>query len=188
MHNLSPITAMGGSEPRVDVIGTLTISENPSVALASVSAISGKEKACANVLAKILEAPAPGPGRSQQHDPEAGFWIGPGQWMIGAPFATHEDLADQLKAKLKDTASVTEQTDAWVVFDLQGDKMEDACELLCNLPIRTMVAGDATRTTIHQMGCFVIRRNTVNHIRVMGPRSSAESLHHALITAAHSIA
>jgi sarcosine oxidase subunit gamma len=179
---------LGGATPRVDTIGTLTISENTSVALASVAARAGQEKACEKILAKILEAPAPGPGKSQQHDPEAGFWMGPNQWMLGAPFETHEDLADQLKAKLKDTASVTEQSDAWVVFDVQGAAMEDACELLCNLPIRTMVAGDATRTMIHQMGCFVIRRNAHDHIRILGPRSSAGSLHHALVTAARSIA
>ena len=87
-----------------------------------------------------------------------------------------------------EAASVTEQSGAWVCFDVQGAAMEDFCELLCSVPIRQMTAGDAQRTMIHHMGCFVLRRQAVDHIRILGPRSSAKSLHHALVTTAHAIA
>ena len=161
MHNLTPTMALGGV---ADTIGTITIVENAGVSLASVTARMGGEKKTTQVLKKLLGG-VPGPGRSQQHDPEAGFWMGPDQWMIGAPMATHELLADQLK-------------------DLLGDVVE----LLCAIPIRTMVAGDTQRTVIHHLGCFVIRRNADDHVRILGPRASAGSLHHALTAAAHSVA
>lgn len=80
--------------------------------------------------------------------------------MIGAPKTTHEDLADQLKSKLGSAASMTEQSGAWVTFDVMGRPMEDICERLCAVPIRKTVAGDAQRTVIHQQGCFVLRRAT----------------------------
>ena len=188
MHDLLPVTALGGTEPRVDVIGTVTITENPGVALASVAARMGQEAAVAKALSPLLGGPLPGPGRAQLNDPVAGFWMGPEQWMLGAPMQTHELLADQLKETLGDAASVTEQSGAWVVFDVTGERMPDMCELLCAVPIRRMVAGDAQRSVIHQLGCFVIRREAEDHIRILGPRASAETLHHALVTAATTVA
>lgn len=187
MHNLLPVTALGGAAPQVDTFEHITISENDGLALASVAARSGREKACHAVLKKLL-GDVPGPGRCQLHDPEAGFWMGPEQWIIGAPRATHELLADQLKDLLGDNASVTEQSGAWVTFDVIGPAMPDICERICAVPIRQMGAGDAQRTLIQQLGCFVIRREADDHIRILGPRASAGSLHHALITAAHATA
>lgn len=187
MHDLQPVTALGGTSPQVDTFDHITISENDGLALASVAARRGHEKACHAGLKKLLGA-LPGPGRCQLHDPEAGFWIGPDQWIIGAPRQTHELLADHLKDLLGDSASVTEQTGAWVTFDVIGPAMPDLCERLCAVPIRQMVAGDAQRTVIHQLGCFVIRRQADDHIRILGPRASAGTLHHALILAAKSTA
>jgi len=184
VHDLTPTSALGGM---TDTIGTVTISEHAGVALASVAARMGGEKKTTQVLKKLLGA-VPGPGKSQQHDPEAGFWMGPDQWMIGAPMATHELLADQLKSLTGDAASVTEQTGAWVVFDVIGTAMPDMMERLCAVPIRRMSAGDAQRTVIHHLGCFVIQRNDRDHVRILGPRASAGSLHHALIGAARSVA
>lgn len=188
MHDLTPSHALGGTDPARDQIGSITIAENSGVALASVAARMGQEAACRKGLKTVLGGDAPGPGKARLHDPEAGFWMGPDQWMIGAPLASHEDLADQLKARLGDAASVTEQTGAWVVFDVTGAAMRDMMERLCAVPIRQMEAGDTHRTMIHQLGCFVIRRVDADHVRILGPRASAASLHHALITAAKSVA
>lgn len=187
MHDLKQITALGSAQARVDRYDHITIAENDGLALASVAARRGREKDCHAVLKKLLGV-VPGPGRAQLHDPEAGFWMGPDQWMIGAPRETHEMLADTLKNLLGDAASVTEQSGAWVTFDITGPAMPDMCERLCAVPIRTMTAGDAQRTIIHQLGCFVLRRADDDHIRVLGPRASAGTLHHALLTAAHSVA
>ena len=184
VHDLTPIPALGVA---AQTIGTVVIAENSGVALASVAARNGQAGACATVLKALLGA-VPEVGKAVLHDPEAGFWMGPDQWMIGAPMATHENLADLLKTKLGNAASITEQSGAWVVFDVTGAHMPDMCELLCNIPIRKMHAGDVQRTMIHQLGCFVIRRAAADHIRILGPRASAETLHHALITAAKSVA
>lgn len=183
VHDLTPITALGGAIPQVDVVASVTLTENPGLALASVMARIGHEDACAKHLADLLGADVPGPGKCQLRDPEAAFWMGPDQWMVGAPFATHEDLAAQLKARFNTTASVTEQTDAWACFDLRGDGMEAVMELCSNLNIRSMQTGDAQRTSIHHLGCFVLRRDPSDWVRILGPRSSAASLHHALKTA-----
>ncbi|MEJ6389434.1 sarcosine oxidase subunit gamma [Gymnodinialimonas ulvae] len=185
MHDLAPMTALGGTEPREDVVGSVILTEKPGIALASVAARLGQEKACREHLKDVIDA-VPEPGKVQLHDPEAGFWMGPDLWMVGAPFDTHEDLADQLKARFGETASITEQTDAWVVFDLRGSGMEDVMERLCAIDIRAMETGDGTRTVIDHLGCFVLRRDPADWVRILGPRSAAGSLHHAILTAMHS--
>jgi sarcosine oxidase subunit gamma len=187
VHNLTPITALGGTAPRIETFAHVTLTENDGLALASVAARLGSEAHCHKHLQDLLGA-VPAPGKAILHDPEAGFWMGPGQWMIGAPKDTHELLADDLKSRFGASASVTEQSGAWACFDLIGPGMADVSERLCAVPIRKMQAGDARRTVIHQLGCFVIRRADPQHLRILGPRASAGTLHHALMTAAQSTA
>jgi len=182
VHNLTAITALGELEPRVDEVAGVSLRENVGLALASVAARFGHETACRAHLMSLI-GDVPGPGKAWLHDPEAAFWMGPDQWMVGAPFETHENLADQLKSRFKLSASITEQSDAWVCFDLRGNGMEAVMELLCPIDIRRMRTGDATRTQIHHLGCFVIRRKPFDWVRILGPRASAASLHHAILTA-----
>lgn len=187
MHNLSPTSALGASAPRSDMIGPIRISENVTLALASVSARHGEEERCAEMLAAFIGAPVPGPAKVAFGSPFSAFWIGPDQWMVTAPFETHELLADDLKASLQGAASVTEQSDGWVVFDVAGAGVVDLFERLCPAPVRRMVAGQGQRTTIHHIGCFLNCRADASAFQVLGPRSSAGTLHHALVTVARAV-
>ncbi|TIQ13528.1 MAG: sarcosine oxidase subunit gamma, partial [Mesorhizobium sp.] len=54
---------------------------------------------------------------------------------------------------------------------------------LVNIDLANFGPGGATRTGLEHMSCFVIRRGDV-HAAVLGARSSAGSLWHALETAA----
>ena len=191
MHDLIATPAIGGVP---QTIGTVTVAENTNVALASVAARNGQADTCAAGLKAILGA-LPDVGKAVLHNPEAGFWMGPDQWMIGAPMNTHEDIADRLKEKLGQAASVTEQSGAWVVFDVTGARMPDVCALLCNIPMRKMVAGDVQRTVIHQMvgglraamgytGCATVdemRRNCA-FVRITGAGLSESHVHDVRIT------
>ncbi|SFR06012.1 sarcosine oxidase subunit gamma [Poseidonocella sedimentorum] len=183
MHDLSPITALGGSAARVETVGAVTLTERPDVALASVAARRGQAEACATALTRLLGAAAPAPGKSSAGDPFSAVWMGPGQWMLSADFTTHEDIAAMLKDALADMASITEQTDAWTCFDLTGQGAFAVLELLCNVNLTTFHAGNATRSTIHHLGCFVICTEPDTSVRIIGPRASAGSLHHAITTA-----
>ena len=186
MHDLTPITALGGSTPRVDQVAGLTCREVTDLALASVAARLGHETDCDATLSTLLGAASPGTGRAHLGQPFSAVWMGPDQWMIGADMAEHEDIASHLKTQLKDAASVTEQTDAWAGFDLSGSGIPAVMELLCNVNMRGLKSGDAHRTTIHHLGCFVICGDPEGFIRILGPRASAGSLHHAILTAMQS--
>lgn len=185
-HRLKPITPLGGDKPRVDELPGLRIAENPDMALASVACRLRREADFAAAAERFFGFAMPAPGKVAGKTPYAAIWTGVDQWFIEAPFNTHEDIARIVKDGLGDTASVTEQTDGWARFDLEGDGAPDTFERLCGLDIRVMPANAASRTMIEHLGCIVVCREAGRRFSVFGPRSSAASLHHALVAAAKS--
>lgn len=184
MANLQPLTALGRRAATTVTHGPLTISERTDVALASVAARKGR----ANDLAKAAQTagiPLPGPATHQPGTPYSAFWVAPDMWFVEAPYATHELIADLLKSALGDAASITEQTDAWVAFDLAAPDLTPLLERLCNVDYAARATGYATRTVMEHLGVYLIKHGP-GAARLYGPRSSAESLLHALETAAHS--
>jgi sarcosine oxidase subunit gamma len=175
---LKAMTALGADAAVVRRIGPLTITERVDVALASVAARRGRMGDLARAAA-AAGVPLPGPARHAAGAPYAAFWVAPEMWLIEAPFATHEPIADLLKAALGDAASVTEQTDAWVAFDLAAPDLAPLLERLCNVDFPAVPDGFATRTVIEHLGCYLIRHGQ-GLVRLYGPRSSAASLLHAL--------
>jgi sarcosine oxidase subunit gamma len=107
-------------------------------------------------------------------------------WFVEAPFGSHEVIADQLKAALGDAASITEQTDAWVIFDLAAADLAPLLERLCNVDFRAVPKGYATRTVMEHLGVYLVKLDQ-GAVRLYGPRSSAQSLMHALETAVASV-
>ena len=187
MHKLKPLTPLGSHTPRVDRIGQFEIAETVETAFASVAARNGQEAAVISAMAQNHGLDLPVAGKAAQAGELAAFWISPSQWMCAAPHETHELLAQQLKATLGDRASVVEQTDAWCRFDVAGAKLCDLFERLTKADVRAMPPGSACRSTVEHLGVF-LWRTAEDQMVVLGPRSSAASLHHALVTAARSIA
>ncbi|MGB8813495.1 MAG: sarcosine oxidase subunit gamma [Paracoccaceae bacterium] len=181
-HRLKPLTPLGHDAAEIVSIGPVTLTENTTSALASLASRLGREADVAKA-AKAAAIALPGPGRCVFATPYGAFWLGPEQWMILAPFDTHEDITAHLKPLFGDAASLTEQTDAWVRFDLTAPNLARLFELLCALDTASMADNSATRSIIEHLGVYVLRQNAT-HFTVLGPRSSAASLHHALITAA----
>ena len=185
MASLQPLTALGRREATTVTHGPLTISERTDVALASVAARRGR----ANDLAKAAQTAGillPGPATHQPGTPYSTFWTATEMWFVEAPYSTHEPIADLLKSALGDAASITEQTDAWVAFDLAAPDLTPLLERLCNVDYAARPDGYATRTVMEHLGVYLIKHGP-DAARLYGPRSSAESLLHAIETAAHSV-
>jgi sarcosine oxidase subunit gamma len=182
--NLQPLTALGKREATTVTHGPLTIAERTDVALASVAARKGRMADVAKA-ALAADVPLPGPATHSRGTLYSAFWTAPEMWFVEAPFATHELIADVLKSALGDVASITEQTDAWVAFDLAAPDLASVLERLCNVDFRAAPDGHATRTMMEHLGVYLIKHGP-GAARVYGPRSSAESLLHALEPAAHS--
>jgi sarcosine oxidase subunit gamma len=180
---LKPLSALGREFLSVETIGPVNLSEDMGTALASVASRRGREAEVAE-LAASAGIPLPGPGQSAAHGTWGAFWINPEVWLVEAPYATHEDIAAHLKPIFGEAASITEQTDAWARFEVTGP-LQPLFERLCNLDLGRFPPGSATRTVIEHLGVYAIRR-APDRMTLLGPRSSADSLHHALVTAARS--
>jgi sarcosine oxidase subunit gamma len=59
-------------------------------------------------------------------------------------------------------------------------------ERLSNFDLARAAPGAATRTMLEHLGCYLIKRDELL-VTIYGPRSSAQSLHHALVVAAKSV-
>jgi sarcosine oxidase, subunit gamma len=179
------MTPLGQGAEQAVSIGPVTIAEVTDTALASLAKRMGPGKVFAGA-ARRLGIPLPEPGRHQAASPFAAFWIGPDQWMVEAPYATHEDIVAVLRPTFGASAAITEQTDAWARFDVTAADLPALFERLCAFDLRVNGPGSATRTVIGHLGCHVIRRSETA-VSALGPRSSAASLLHAIETAARSV-
>jgi sarcosine oxidase subunit gamma len=180
---LKPLSALGREFLSVETIGPVTLSESMDTALASLASRRSREGEVAE-LAAGAGIPLPGPGQAASQGTWGASWISPEMWMVEAPYGTHEDIAAHLKPIFGETASITEQTDAWVRFEVTGP-LQPLFERLCNLDLSRFGPGSATRMVLEHLGVYAIRR-APDRMTLLGPRSSADSLHHALVTAARS--
>ena len=178
------LTPLGQAAPQSVQIGAVGIVEEFGSTLASLAARRGQEAAVAAAAAQI-GLPLPGPGKAASGPEWSAFWLAPQQWMIEADSARHEDIVAALKPAFGEAASITEQTGGWARFDPSGPGVHRMFERLCALNTTAMQPGDASRTVIEHLGCYVICR-APQSFSVLGPRSSALSLQHALMTAAKS--
>jgi heterotetrameric sarcosine oxidase gamma subunit len=176
---LAPLTALGEAEPRRRQFGALALTEIVSLGLASLAVHrDGPAPAIRGLL-------LPGPGAWAEHAELAAFWTGPGQWMLEIRDGADADLERDLKAA--DTeAAITTQTDGWLVVEIASaagpGALERVLEKLVNLDLNRFGPGSATRTHLHHMSVFVVRRSPAI-VAVFGMRSMADSLWHALETA-----
>lgn len=184
-HGLKPLTALGHDLPQVVEIGFFRIVERFDVALASLAVRRGRE-AEVTKAAKAANLPLPEPSRAKAGSPYSVFWMTPEMWMLEAPYESHEDIAAHLKTAFGNAASITEQTDAWVRFDISAPDLVPLFERLSNADLAAAPAGFASRTVIEHLGCYLIKR-AEGEITLYGPRSSARSLLHMLEVAARSV-
>ena len=190
MHDLATLTPIGGDKPQSTEIKGVTISEMPEFSYASVAMRLGKKAGFLRATKKAMSLAPPTPGKSSSIKVSGGlltiFWTGVNQWMVEAPYATHEDLAAQLFNTLKDNASITEQNDGWARFDLKGESCIPVIERLSAVDSAKMQAGDSTRTSIEHVGSFLLCRKPPKHFSIICPRSFAKHIYHSLATTAKS--
>ena len=181
VHNLNPMSPLGSRELISKEVGPYTVSEVTAYSLASYSLRKGSENDAKKKLEQFIGSSLPDVMNSNFGDISS-FWIGPSQWLIEAPIEIHEDLARELSEVSVGKASITEQTDAWCRFDLKGSELAKPLSLLCNVDVSSFKGGEVTRCQMDHLGCFLICRD-IKNITILVPRSAAESLYHAIITA-----
>lgn len=183
---LAAITPLGGDAPRRVAFAGFEIVEVTDRALASVAARRGQGAAVQQALSRVAGCAVPGPGGLAIGPGMSLFWAAPEQWFVDAPLAAHPDLAAELQAALGPAASVTEQTDGWARFDIEGPGCAAVLERLCAVDVRAQTGPAATRTVMEHVGAFLLCQKPAERFAVLCLRSYAGALHHALLTAARS--
>jgi len=173
--DLQPICALGAPTPRTARFGGLSLAESAGLALASVALRRG---------GAAPDLPQPGPGKWIEAGGIAAFWTGPEQWMLEGPGRAETDFAAEIATRAPG-ASVTEQTDGFTAFEVEGPApaIVRLLERLVNVDAARFGPGSATRTGFHHMSIFVIRR-AENRLAVLGMRSAAGTVWHGLVEAA----
>lgn len=176
MPDLKPITSLGSSQAKTLAVGALSLTENSSLALASLALRRGADTPIPFGL--VL----PGPGAWAAAGNVAAFWTGPGQWMIEAQGRAEDDFAGEIAAACSGQ-TVTEQTDGFVAFEIQShvgaEPILRLMAKLANIDPRRFQAGSATRTGLDHLSVFLIRR-AEDHLAVLGMRSAAGTLWYKL--------
>lgn len=180
MTDLLPVTALGDSAPRSETFGPLRLSENAGLALASLALRKGQ------VAPAPFGLTLPDVAQAVTSGAIGAFWTGRGQWMIEGEGKAESDFAAALKAQAPG-CSVTEQTDGFVAFEIVSEAgaapLEALMSKLVNIDPKTLGSGCCTRTGLEHMTVFLIRRSETR-LAVIGMRSLAGSLWHALSQAA----
>jgi sarcosine oxidase subunit gamma len=174
--DLTPITALGQAAPEIARFGDLELRENTGLGLASLAMRRGASQPAPFGLT------LPQPGGCISSETAMAVWIGPQQWMLAFEGRAEADIVPEVQSQAPD-CSVTEQTDGWVAFDISGPDLTALLERLVNVDLSAFGPGSATRTVIDHMGVYLIH-GAPGQARIMGMRSSAHSLWHALSTAA----
>ncbi|WOI33208.1 sarcosine oxidase subunit gamma [Tritonibacter scottomollicae] len=184
---LSARTAFGATTARLDSLGPWTLTERPDRALASVAARAADPQQVADRLASRVGG-AIALGQLAQGEDHDIFGTAQNQWFVMADHTQQEDLARQLKTELGDMASVTEQNDGWVVFNLSGAGVCRVLERLVMADLAQMPDDSAQRLLLEHMNVVLLCRQHDQSYDILVARSFALSLHHAVTTAMRSAA
>ena len=91
-------------------------------------------------------------------------------------------LGDKIKMK---EAAFTDQSDAWTILLLTGDKAADVMDRLCPADTRSLINGDVIRSMIGHMSAIV--EKTGSGFQLMVFRAFAETVLHEVCNSMRSV-
>ena len=135
-------------------INGLSLTELVPGAITSVMPYAGQKTAASEALKALVGAAMPGPNRSTGREGARVVWTGAGQAMV---------IGAALDPSLAQHAAMTDQSDAWTVFRLEGQGVEEVLARLTPLDLnpgvfkrghaaRSLAADYATILMYHRFG------------------------------------
>jgi sarcosine oxidase subunit gamma len=188
MHDLVSMTPLGASKALTETIGAVKIREVTDLALASVETRIGGAEKLAKAAKLVLGAALPGPGHSSAKSAIYAYWIAQDKWLFSALSSAHEHLASELTDKFGRAASVTEQTDGWACFSVEGDDLSELLMRLFQIDVPSAKQGSVHRTMAEHVAVILVCDDPRKAIRIFCARSYAGHLHHVLVAMARSVA
>lgn len=156
------------------------IRERADLALVSVAVPLGGDDALAGAVRSAWGLAMPGPVQSSGSGDMRALRTTPDQIMLIFPHAA-PDAARMVQGKLGGAGYVTDQTDVWVVLDIDGPQTLAALERLCPLDLSGFGDGGSARTVMEHMGAIILRLGS-DRFWLISASSSARSFLHAVET------
>lgn len=181
-------SAFGRAEPVVETWDGFEIREISERALASVSLRQGKTEDLNAAVQSAFGFRPPKSGRNASNNGVTFDWMGQGQWFVSAAREDGTAFARELVDALGESASVTDQSDAWMQLELSGNNSRLVLEKLCPLDLHPTVftTGSVARTVMEHIGAIICLLDDSPRFKLLTARSSARSFLHALQQAADS--
>lgn len=183
LHARSPL--QGAAEK----IGETTLTEFTELAIVSAAIPLGGDKAAEAALQSAFAlTPAVVGERSKASNSSEAFAnlellsLQTDQWFLIFDYPDAEPVK-LVQQALGDSVYLTDQSDSWVVVDLNGPLAIAALERICPLDLNDTVFTNAnvSRTVMEHLS-VILMRTQANGFRLLSPRSSAASIWHALHT------
>lgn len=161
-------------------INGLSLTEIVPEQVTSVAPYAGQESAASEALTALIGAGIPAPNRSTGRDGARVVWTGAGQAMVIGPV---------VDPSLAQHAALTDQSDAWVTFKLQGQGVEDVLARLTPLDLNPGVfkTGHAARSQLGHMNA-VFLKVAADAFEIMIFRSMARTAVHEVEIAMKAVA
>jgi len=161
-------------------INGISLTELVPAAITSLMPFDGQEAAASALLSSLLGMECPHPNRSTGRDGARAVWVGRGQIFV---------VGKAVDASVARHAALTDQSDAWAVFSLQGHGVEDVLARLTPLDLNRAVfkRGHAARSLLGHMSAVILRTGE-NTFEIMVFRSMARTAVHELETAMRAVA
>lgn len=131
-------------------INGLTLTESGPGSVTSVAPYAGQEAAASGALKALIGAEMPAPNRSTGREGARVVWTGAGQAMV---------IGADVDPSLAQHAALTDQSDAWVTFKMQGQGVEDVLARLTPLDLNPGVfkKGHAARSQLGHMNAVFVK-------------------------------
>lgn len=162
-------------------IGAAVLSVIPPRPMIAIAPYRGRSGALGEALAAHLAVDLPETGKSRELPEGRIFWTGAEQWFLRAP-----EIPEALRAALAEHAAVSEQSDAWTGFGLDGVGVREVLARLLPIDMEVHEEGAALRTMLGHMMCAVVV--TTQGVELWVMRSFSLSAVHEIETAMRRVA
>ena len=160
----------------------LAVCERTDLALASVIARRGAERALAARVGDTFALALPTTPHRSQSGTIAFIWAGPGHWLATAESEAGHRFESRLRTTLAGLASVSDQSDGRAVLHIAGPRARDtlAKGLPVDLDPSVMQPGGALVSAIAHIGVHLWQLDALPTYECAVPRSYAQSFWHWL--------
>jgi len=140
---------------------------------------SPSESALLDALNGEISLTLPGPGETRARGEYTLLWLTPAEWLLECPAAETDSLQSAFTRRFATSlAIVTDMTDAFACFELNGARTHDTLTSGCSLDLRADIfpAGRVARTSLAGIPAIIRRTGEPQGFRCLVDRSYARHL------------